>query len=226
MKRSHILKILGGFLVIAVLVSLNHFFPFTEYLTKSTIEAYVTQFGIFAPVVYGVIYFILILLFISATVFTVLAGTLFGSFTGIIVVVIAATAAAAAAFGIARLLGKDAVDKLMGAKNEGFLKKWIVKIDNQCEHNSFLTFFILRCSFLPYIPLSYVAGLIRGAKFWEFTLATFITNLIFSSLFVLLGASLFSSWKGLIITVILIALSLQIPKVIALWQKKKEQVLK
>ena len=193
------------------------FSPVKTFLTEDNIRSFVEQFGMFAPVAYGVLYYLVALIGISAAALTILSGLLFGKLIGLTIVVISATLAASTAFIIARYFGKNLTTKLAKKKKIG---PWIKKIESQVGKNGFQAFFIMRCLFLPYIPLSYAAGLVKSAKLSDFTLATFTSNIIISFIFVYLGDNLLKGPEALILPLILVILALQLPKIIKRLRKE------
>jgi uncharacterized membrane protein YdjX (TVP38/TMEM64 family) len=206
-------------IIVIGLIALYWLTPLREWLTPTSIETFVSQFGVWAPVVYGVVYFLLTISFVSAAVFSVLAGTLFGPLVGSIVVIISATLAAATGFIIARYFASGFGKKM---SKKPALHKFMSKIETQCERNSFQTFFIMRCLFVPYMPLSYAAGLVKCAKLRHFVLATFVTNMIFTPAFVYLGDNLFSGPKALLLPIVIVIMALSVPKIITTFQKKSK----
>lgn len=199
------LTLIGGGLYISGLWQIVR-----DFLDPESLKAFIAQFGIWAPLVFMALYYALVLAFISAVAFTVLAGFLFGKVWGTIYVIIAATLAAQTAFHIARYLGSD---KLEGLKNKQGIGKIIATVEKKCEQNGFRNLVILRCLFLPYIPLSYAAGMIKTIKPLHFFAATLLTNLIFSPAFVFLGDSLLQGPRALILPAGLIALVFLVPKI-------------
>ncbi len=186
-----------------------------EALTQENIDrltAFIRSTGIWAPLVFVMIYYLATLFFLSATVLTILSGLVFGAFWGSVLTVFAATAAAQTAFFLSRRFGGDITQKL--GKNSGIVSSMTERIEKQLDQNGFQAFFTLRCLFLPYIPVSYAAGLIKKAKARDFFWATLITNAIITPIFVLFGDSLFKGPKALLISAGLIALVLMIPKLI------------
>jgi uncharacterized membrane protein YdjX (TVP38/TMEM64 family) len=214
--KKYLKYIVLAVFIVGVLLGVKY--KWYAYLTEDNIVGLVNAFGIWGPMAYIVLYYFAILLFLPATVFTILAGALFGNLLGSVYVVIAATASAQTAFFIARWLGKDGAKKFSGGGN--VFTNLIQKIDVQVSRNGFQAFFILRCLFLPYIPLSYAAGVVPRAKAKDFFFATFLTNMIFSPAFVYFGDQLSEGPKALILPVILIILVLSIPKIVKRFRKK------
>lgn len=202
---------------LGALVFLIFFTPVRSWITVENIRGFVDQFCIFAPLAYSLLYFIVVLALLPATVFSVVAGTLFGLFWGWVIVVTTATIAAAVAFLIGRYFGKDIAQKLARSDRVGH---WVQKLEDQVEHHGFQTFFIMRSLFVPYIIFSYAAGVVKTAKLRDFILATLLTNAINSFVFVFLGDSIGKGPLVIFVAVILIALALSVPKVLNRFSSK------
>ena len=192
------LKILFSIIIIAGIISAIYFFDLKQYADPEYLKSLIVSFGIFAPLIFMGIYYGLTLMFVSAAAFTIIAGLLFGKLWGSIYVVIAATLSAQTAFYIARHLGKDVL-KTLPKKGIGDL---VHSMENKLQKNGFQSLFIMRCMFLPYIPLSYATGLIQKAKAQDFFFATLLTNMIFSPAFVFFGDSLLKGPQALILPII------------------------
>ena len=96
------------------------------------IQSIVENSGMWAPIVFGLIYILITIFGISAALFTVLAGTIFGTFNGLVIVVISATISATIAFYIARIFRQNFLENKVDKKeqkNKSFLKKTMSKID-------------------------------------------------------------------------------------------------
>jgi len=183
----------------------------SEQLTQENLKAKIEAFGIFGPVVFMLTYFVLVMLFVSSTIFTILGGVLFGKFWGSLYVIVAATVAAQVAFMVGRRLSGDRIEAL---KNTRGIGKLIKVIEEKSDKNGVLSIIVLRALFLPYIALSYAAGTIPTLKGRDFFLGTLISNIIFVPAFVYLGDSLLAGPKGLILPIIMIILVLSVPKII------------
>ncbi|MEM8964077.1 MAG: VTT domain-containing protein [Acidobacteriota bacterium] len=195
--------------VIIVIIVAVQWLPLDTYLSRDWIEGQMEAFGPWAPIAYGLLYFIAAMLLAPVSVLTVLAGTLFGKVLGTTVVVTAATIAAALAFLISRFFGTGLSEWLAKREKAGPL---VGKVESLVEKHGFLAFFIIRSLMLHYMFVSYAAGLVRSARLWDFTLATFLTNCIFSFVFVYLGSSLTEGWTAMIIPIILVVLVSQVPR--------------
>ncbi len=208
-------KITKCILAVAIITAFIILYPYLSDLAnvdvlRNTIE----PFGVFASLAFAIIYIIAGLLFLPLSVFSIAAGTVFGLWQGLIIVLISATIAAAVSFIIARQF------TLPEAKR-GIIQKLQKTVERYLEKNTFQAIFILRLLYLPYIALSYAAGLVKACTFWPFVWATFLTNIVGSFVFVYFGDQLGRGLSALIIPVILIALSLLIPYVTRKLSKKR-----
>lgn len=196
----------------AALIYFSGLWSFLQsWLTPESLKNFIGQFGIAAPLVFIGLYYVLTLAFISAAAFTVLSGLLFGKVWGTLYVIVAATAAAQTAFYLARSLGSK---KLEGLKQKKGIGKTLQLVEKKCAQNGFRNLVIMRCLFLPYMPLSYAAGMIKTIKPLHFLAATLLTNLVFSPAFVFLGDSLLKGPQALVLPIAMITLVLLVPKIV------------
>lgn len=218
--------VVSAILFFAVLIYTLNFF---SLLDVNKIQSIVESSGIYAPIVFGVLYIGVTLTGVSAAFFTVLAGTLFGAVNGLIIVVLSATIAAAISFYIARFFRSKFLESKKSKKNKNILSNLIKKIEMNAKKNGFVTISILRLSFLPYIPLSYASGLVKNLKFSDFILATLITNVFGSFVFIFLGDRIKELLQGnfdiqtiitlLISIALLICFIVFVPKIAKRFQK-------
>lgn len=145
------------------------------------LEGWVSGFGMFGAVVFGLIYVAASLLLLPAWALTVVAGALFGLTLGTLVVSLASTMAAGLAFAITRSLAReriarrlrhyphfDAIDRAIGAGG------WKIVA-------------LLRLSpAVPFTLQNYLYGL-TGIRFWPCVLTSWLTMLPGTFLYVYLG---------------------------------------
>lgn len=196
-----------GFLILFSVILINNI----DFLSLENLENFIDSLGSSAIFVFFILYVVVTLFGFSAAVFTILAGTLFGVKEGLIIVVLAATVAATIAFSISRYFSKYLDEGKIKNKT---MKNLIEKIEVQAKKNGFVAICILRLSFLPYIPLSYASGLVKNLKARDFILATFLTNIFGSFVFIFLGASLMESIPLFLLAIVLVLLFLQVPKLV------------
>jgi len=212
MERKKIKKYLIIFFVALIFGLLFYYFKNSPFFQIDYIKTYIDSLGFWGPLVFALIYIVITLVGISAAALTIMAGIIFGVGKGLLVVVISATSSAIIAFYLSRFL-KHKFFKNENS-NSNIVKKLIGRIEKTCDKNGFSTIALLRLSFMPYIPLSYAAGLVEKLKAFDFILATFLTNIFGSFVFIYLGNSITESIPIFLGAIILLLLFMQIPKLI------------
>ena len=82
------------YIVLIILISaiaLAFHYDLHKYITTEQIEKLVDRSGVFGPLVFIALYFVASLLFLPATLLSILSGLLFGKLLGSVYVVVAAT---------------------------------------------------------------------------------------------------------------------------------------
>lgn len=130
------------------------------------IRDWILSFGLWAPLLYIVLYTVRPLIFFPASVLSIAGGLAFGAWLGTLYTIIGATFGAMLSFYVAKKLGKSLVRK-----------KWsgnAAKIQGQMEQNGFFYVFLFRL--IPVINFDLISYLAAFAKvrFSSFTLATFV----------------------------------------------------
>ena len=192
------------FLAFVAIIGVIYYITSSGILDSEKIETFVESYGMWGPVIFGLIYVIISSLGISAAALTILAGVLFGIWLGLIVVVVSATIAA----GITFFIGRYFMHLLPQRKKDSkkLFNKLVKMVEDNAKQNGFLAVCILRLSFLPYIPLSYACGFVRNLKFSSYIMATFLTNIVGSFVFIYFGASLTQSLPFFLSGVVLLIL--------------------
>ena len=211
------MKVGLGLLVGLIVLYILMFTDLKNFVSVENVESFLAPYGMLGPLVFCLIYIALILVFFPAAALTVLAGILFGALWGTVYVVIAATIAAGLAFLISRYFSSN----LDFIRKHRYVEGLVKRVEKQLGEKGLQTFIILRLLYLPYMALSYASGLVRSAKLWEFSVATFLTNIVGSFTFAYFGSSIRSGPRALILPVILIGLTLLVPKIVKKLQRKK-----
>ena len=134
--RACLLLALVGALVVAA---------FTVDLPDvSVLRAWILALGPLAPVVFVIGYAAIVPFPIPKSVLTTVAAVAFGAWPGIPLVIAGATGGAVLAFGIARVLGRDAVSRFAG--------DWLDRVDEVVERHGVLAALTVR--FVPVLPSS------------------------------------------------------------------------
>ena len=182
MKRSLIVKIvvllllLGGIGLILRALGIN-----LSQLNPDRVREFVVSFGVWAPVIYLLAYGQPIIP-LPASVMTITGGLAFGPLWGALAALTGATVRACSEFLVAKLLGREAVAKLLKGK--------IASLDEQLGRNSFKTVLLIRLiPNLPFDVQNYGLGFSR-VTFWPYALASFVGMAPGAFAYVYLGYSL------------------------------------
>jgi uncharacterized membrane protein YdjX (TVP38/TMEM64 family) len=143
--------LLGIFIVSAIL--LIRFTPVKSYLTAEALGNFLETVGLWAPLIFIIIYAVGVCLFLPGTLLTGLGAAIFGAYWGFVVVWFGAIAGASAAFFIGRTLGREFASSLIGDR----LKKY----DDAIERNGFATVLYLRLVYFPFTPMNFGMGLTK-----------------------------------------------------------------
>lgn len=161
--RSHHWKLIG----LVVLVALGFLLLQTsdlQAMTPERIRSWMLSFGIWAPVFYILFYTIRPLVFFPAVILTLAGGLAFGVWWGTLYVLIGASLGAYLSFGLARILGRETIQRWLGPR--------LQKLDVRLSGHGFQTVLFLRLvPLFPFDAVSYSAGLSR-VRFRDYAPAT------------------------------------------------------
>lgn len=140
--------------------------PLRENLTQDKIAAMVESAGVFGPIM-------VVLLMVVAVVasplpsapIALVAGALYGHSAGTVIVAVGAEIGALMAFAIARVLGREAIQKRFG-------KSFGIALLGSQNKLMGIVFISRMLPFLSFDMVSYAAGLTQ-LQTWRFALATF-----------------------------------------------------
>ncbi len=137
-------------------------------------EIWIRSQGIWAPVVYILIYCIMVAFLFSVDVLSFAAGVMFGLFKGFLYAYAGTVFCAALIFFIGRYLAYKRVS--------AFVKRYpkLDKIDSATSENGFKIMLMLRLSPLPFAPLSYTLSITK-VSFPSYILAScgmILTNFV------------------------------------------------
>jgi len=214
-RKKAVIKalILVTFIIGAIL--LVRFTPVKQYLTPEVLGRYLDMVGMWAPVIFILIYAAGICLFIPGTLLTAVGAALFGPYWGFVVVWIGAMIGASAAFIIGRTLGREFAASLIGDR----LKKY----DDAIERNGFATVLYLRLVYFPFTAMNFGMGLTR-VRFWDYFSGTGLGIIVGTFIFTFFVGTLKEVWvsgswadlisKEVFFSIGLFVFSLFIPKII------------
>ena len=151
--RKALVKALGLVAFIVVAICIIRFTSIRSYLAPEALGRFLEMAGIWAPVLYIVIYAVGVCLFIPGTLLTGLGAAIFGAYWGFVYVWIGAMIGASAAFLVGRTLGREFAASLTGDR--------LKKFDNAIERNGFATVLYLRLVYFPFTPMNFGMGLTK-----------------------------------------------------------------
>lgn len=128
---------------------------------------YIRSQGKYAYIVFMVIFALKpLVLIIPSNLLSISSGIVFGPFLGTILTSMGFFVSGSLAFFIARILGQDAVNKILRGK--------ALNLNNRLEQDGFKVLVLLRLiPILPYDPVSYAAGLSK-VKYRDFIISSVI----------------------------------------------------
>jgi len=152
-SSSALLKAVVLVLFLLVAVYVVRFTPVKEYLTAETLRSLLDKAGIWAPVVFILIYAGGVCLFVPGTLITAIGAAIFGPYWGFLYVWLGAMIGASTAFFVGRSLGREFAASLIGDR--------LRRYDDAIERNGFATVLYLRLVYFPFTPMNFGMGLTR-----------------------------------------------------------------
>ena len=168
-------------------IFLIRFTPVKNYLTADALGGFLEGAGLWAPVVYMMLYAVGVCLFLPGTLLTGLGAAIFGAYWGFLYVWIGAMMGASAAFFIGRTLGRDFAASLIGNK----LKKY----DDAIERNGFATVLYLRLVYFPFTPMNFGMGLTK-VRFRDYVAGTGLGIIVGTFIFTFFIGTLKDVWAS------------------------------
>jgi uncharacterized membrane protein YdjX (TVP38/TMEM64 family) len=173
------------FIVAAIVVV--RYTPIRNYLDVQSLGEILDRAGLWAPLVFIIIYAVGVCLFVPGTLLTALGGAIFGPYWGFVYVWIAAMLGATAAFFVGRTLGRDFASSLVGDR----LKKY----DDAIARNGFATVLYLRLVYFPFTPLNFGMGL-TAVRFWDYFFGTALGIIVGTFIFTFFIGTLKEIWTS------------------------------
>lgn len=170
---------------IAAAIALVRFTGVKDYLTAEGLGRFLAAAGLWAPVVYMVIYVLGVCLFVPGAILTGLGAVIFGPYWGFVYVWIGAMIGASAAFFIGRTLGREFAASLVGDR--------LRKYDDAIERNGFATVLYLRLIYFPFTPMNFGMGLTK-VHFRDYLFGTGLGILVGTFIFTFFIGSLKEVW--------------------------------
>jgi uncharacterized membrane protein YdjX (TVP38/TMEM64 family) len=186
-RRSAWLKAALLVVFIAASIVLVRFTGVKDYLTAEGLGRFLAAAGLWAPVVYILIYVVGACLFVPGAVLTGLGAVIFGPYWGFVYVWIGAMIGASAAFLIGRTLGREFAASLVGDR--------LRKYDEAIERNGFATVLYLRLIYFPFTPMNFGMGLTR-VHFRDYLFGTGLGILVGTFIFTFFIGNLKEVWSS------------------------------
>ncbi len=161
--------------------------PIKDYLSAEGLGRFLETVGIWAPIVFIVIYTAGICLFLPGTLLTGLGAAIFGAYWGFVYVWFGAMAGASIAFWIGRTLGREFAASLIGNK--------LQKYDDAIERNGFATVLYLRLVYFPFTPMNFGMGLTK-VRFWDYFAGTGLGIIVGTFIFTFFIGTLKEVWTS------------------------------
>lgn len=214
MKRRTLVRLIIFLLLLALIILVLS--KFRGQFTTEQLEAFLARFGLWAPLIFIILYIAGVVLFLPGSVLTITGGLIFGPILGSLYNILGATIGASIAFIIARYLAADWVSAQTGGKLKA-LKEGV-----EAEGWRFVAVVRLIPLF-PFNLLNYALGLTR-ISIIEYIAASAI--FMFPATFAYtylgsLGQTAITGQPGEIITKVFIAIGLLVIVGIIPWIVKK-----
>ena len=220
-SKKAILKALIFAAFILAAITLVRFTSVKEYFTKDALGRFLDDAGLWAPLIFMLVYAAGICLFVPGTLLTAIGAAIFGPYWGFVYVWIGAVIGASVAFWIGRTLGREFATAMIGDR----LKKY----DDAIERNGFATVLYLRLVYFPFTPMNFGMGLTK-VRFWDYFFGTGLGIIVGTFIFTFFVGTLKEVWASgdwgqlvsfnVLFSVALFIFSLFIPKLISMFRKE------
>jgi uncharacterized membrane protein YdjX (TVP38/TMEM64 family) len=184
-KQKSIIKALVFLLFVIGALLVVNYTPLKDYFKVDQLEAFIETAGVWAPVLYIVLYAVGVCLFLPGTLLTGLGAAIFGAYLGFVYVWIGAMIGASAAFFIGRTLARDFAASLVGDK----LKRY----DQAIERNGFATVLYLRLLYFPFTLMNFGMGL-TAVRFRDYFFGTGLGIIVGTFIFTFFIGTLKEVW--------------------------------
>ncbi|MDN5708754.1 MAG: TVP38/TMEM64 family protein [Planococcus sp. (in: firmicutes)] len=208
-------KRIAKWLLVAVAIGLGIWLSRSVFdVEAEDLRSWILSFGLWAPVIYIIVYTIRPLIFFPASVLSIAGGLAFGAWMGTFYTIIGATLGAMLSFLVAKVVGRSIVTK-----------EWTgnaAKFQAQMEHNGFL--YVLLFRLIPVINfdlISYMAAIAK-VRFTSFALATLIGIIPGTFAYNFLGSSFVSGNPKIIAAAIVVFVILTVVPILIRnrWNRK------
>jgi uncharacterized membrane protein YdjX (TVP38/TMEM64 family) len=182
--------VIKAFFLVAMIILSVYLVRFTgirAFLTQEALSRFVETAGIWAPLLFVLVYTAGVCMFVPGTLLTALGAAIFGPYRGFLYVWIGAMAGASAAFWIGRTLGREFAASLIGDR--------LRKYDDAIERNGLATVLYLRLVYFPFTPMNFGMGLTK-VRFWDYFFGTGLGIIAGTFIFTFFIGTLKEVWAG------------------------------
>jgi uncharacterized membrane protein YdjX (TVP38/TMEM64 family) len=191
LRTKNTIIAIGLFCIIATVIGV----VFLGGINQKDLQVWLQQMGIWAPILYILIYAIATICLLPSTPLNLTGGAIFGAAWGTVWTSIAAILAAVLSFWFSRTVGR----KLVAQKLAG---KW-EKIDREMDRGGCFYMFAIRLlPLIPYGIVNFAAGL-TSIKFRDYFLGTLLGTVPGILPFVMMGAGLTALRQGDVLPILL-----------------------
>jgi uncharacterized membrane protein YdjX (TVP38/TMEM64 family) len=216
--KSRSRAVIKALVFVVFILAMIYIFRFTSlksFLTQKALIRFLESAGMWAPVLFILVYAVGVCLFVPGTLLTALGAAIFGAYWGFLYVWIGAMIGASAAFFIGRTLGREFAASLIGDR----LKKY----DDAIERNGFATVLYLRLIYFPFTVMDFGMGITK-VRFWDYFAGTGLGILVGTFIFTFFIGTLREVWASgdwvrllsfkVFFSIALLVFSFFIPKII------------
>jgi uncharacterized membrane protein YdjX (TVP38/TMEM64 family) len=157
-------------------------------IDRQQLQVWLQQMGIWAPIIYILVYAIATLCILPSTPLNLTGGAIFGPVWGTVWTSIAAVLAAVISFWFSRTIGRKFIEKKLSGKWQS--------IDKEMQGGGFFYMFAIRLlPLIPYGIVNFAAGL-TSIKFRDYFFGTLLGTVPGILPFVMMGAGLNALKQG------------------------------
>ena len=185
-------------------------------IDRQQLQVWLETMGVFAPIIYIVLYTIATLLILPSTPLNLTGGAIFGVWWGTLWTTIAALVAAIAAFAFTRTVGRSLVTKKLAGR-------WNA-VDAEIRQGGLFYIFAIRLlPIVPYGIVNFVAGL-TSIEFKDYLIGTLLGTVPGILPFVMMGAGIMQLSQGNIIPLMCAFALTGILVGCATWYRRRRQL--
>jgi uncharacterized membrane protein YdjX (TVP38/TMEM64 family) len=184
-KKRAFVKVSILVLFLAAAIYLVRFSAAKQYLTTEQLGIFLAAAGVWAPLMFLLVYAAGVCLFLPGTLLTAVGAAIFGPYWGFLYVWLGAMLGASMAFLIGRYLGRDFAASIAGDK----LKRY----DDAIGRNGFATVLYLRLIYFPFTPMNFGMGLTK-VRFWDYFAGTALGIMVGTFIFTFFVGTMKNIW--------------------------------